>query len=124
MGLQVGDGVHTNSSSINAISHGGCDDAHVMSGSLRRRDLLVFTRPQESVHSVPSGALKAEIERVSTEIDKIFADGLAEVTSIPGDAAHRTKRVQTLGKLLLFDKQSKNSHRWISASTNGSEKMK
>jgi hypothetical protein len=73
---------------------------------------------------VPSGALKAEIERVSTEIDKIFADGLAEVTSIPGDAAHRTKRVQTLGKLLLFDKQSKNSHRWISASTNGSEKMK
>ena len=54
---------------------------------------------------MPSGALKAEIERVSAEIDKIFTDTLTEVPSIPVDAAHRTKQVQTLGKLLLFDKQ-------------------
>ena len=65
----------------------------------------VSSAPQESARPVSSGALKAEIERVSAEIDKIFADTLAEVPSIPGDAAHRTKQVQTLGKLLLFDKQ-------------------
>src|SRR6201987_4915517 len=66
---------------------------------------LVSSSPQESVHPVPSAPLKAEIDRVSAEIDKIFAGALEEVPSIPGDAAHRTKRVQTLGKLLLFDKQ-------------------
>src|SRR5215471_5220580 len=66
---------------------------------------LVSSAPQESVHPLPSAPLKAEIERVSAEIDKIFAGTLAEIPSIPGDAAHRTKRVQTLGKLLLFDKQ-------------------
>jgi len=65
----------------------------------------VSSAPHESVRPVPSAALKDEIERVSAEIDKIFADALAEVPSIPGDPAHRTKRVQTLGKLLLFDKQ-------------------
>jgi cytochrome c peroxidase len=61
--------------------------------------------PHEGAQSLSPAALKPEIERVSAEIDKIFADALAEVPSIPGDAAHRTKRVQTLGKLLLFDKQ-------------------
>jgi len=65
----------------------------------------ISSGPHESVQPVPSTALKEEIERVSSEIDKIFADTLAEVRSIPGDASHRTKRVQTLGKLLLFDKQ-------------------
>ena len=65
----------------------------------------VSSAPQESARPVPSGALKAEIERVSAEIDKIFTDTLTEVPSIPGDAAHRTKQVQTLGKLLLFDRQ-------------------
>src|SRR5215831_3936196 len=65
----------------------------------------VSSAPQQNAHPVPSAALKDEIERVGAEIDKIFAGALAEVPSIPGDAAHRTKRVQTLGKLLLFDKQ-------------------
>src|SRR2546426_10729119 len=49
--------------------------------------------------------LEEEIKRVEAEIDKIFADTLAQLPSIPGDAAHRMKQVQTLGKLLLFDKQ-------------------
>src|SRR5579883_1817164 len=61
--------------------------------------------PQEKTQPAPSEALGAEIERVSDEIDKIFASALAEAPSIASDAAHRTKRVQTLGKLLLFDKQ-------------------
>ena len=61
--------------------------------------------PHASVPHPPLAGLKQEIERVQAEIDKIFAETLAQLPSIPGDAAHRMKRVQTLGKLLLFDKQ-------------------
>src|SRR6267142_606686 len=50
-------------------------------------------------------SLEQEIKRVEAEIDKIFVDTLTELPSIPSDTAHRTKRVQTLGKLELFDKQ-------------------
>src|SRR5215831_390251 len=65
----------------------------------------ISSTPHEVVEPAPSGALKQEIERVTTEIDKIFADTLADVPSIPGDVPHRMERVQTLGKLLLFDQQ-------------------
>src|SRR5215831_10808515 len=61
--------------------------------------------PHASVPHPPLAGLKQEIERVQAEIDKIFAETLAQLPSIPEDAAHRMKRVQTLGKLLLFDKQ-------------------
>src|SRR5258706_9721150 len=50
-------------------------------------------------------SLEQEIKRIEAEIDKIFADTLAELPSMPNDTAHRMKRVQTLGKLELFDKQ-------------------
>ena len=49
--------------------------------------------------------LEQEIKRVEAEIDKIFADTLAQLSSIPTDKAHSMKRLQTLGKLELFDKQ-------------------
>src|SRR5437016_3872239 len=49
--------------------------------------------------------LQQEIKRVEAEIDQIFADTLRQLPAIPSDAAHRMKRVQTLGKLELFDKQ-------------------
>src|SRR5262245_32446775 len=52
-----------------------------------------------------STELSAEIKRVEADIDKIFADTLAELPSIPSDTGSRMKRIQTLGKLLLFDKQ-------------------
>jgi cytochrome c peroxidase len=61
--------------------------------------------PHARVQHPPPAGLKEEIERVQAEIDKIFAETVAELPSIPGDAAHRMKRVQTLGKLMLFDKQ-------------------
>jgi cytochrome c peroxidase len=54
--------------------------------------------------ALPDG-LEEEIKRVEAEIDKIFADTLAQLPSIPGGAGSRMKRVQTLGKLMLFDKQ-------------------
>jgi cytochrome c peroxidase len=71
--------------------------------------LLLISRsalapPQHKGQSAQEG-LKEEIERVEAEIDKIFAETLAQLPSIPADAGHRTKRVQALGKLLLFDKQ-------------------
>src|SRR5258706_8196615 len=50
-------------------------------------------------------SLEQEIKRIEAEIDKIFADTLAELPSMPSDTAHRMKRVQRLGKLELFDKQ-------------------
>src|SRR3989442_4542304 len=50
-------------------------------------------------------SLEQEIKRVEAEIDKIFADTLTELPSIPVGTAHRMKQVQTLGKLELFDKQ-------------------
>ena len=53
----------------------------------------------------PSVDLQQEIKRVEAEIDRIFADTLRQLPAIPGDVAHRMKRVQTLGKLELFDKQ-------------------
>src|SRR5258705_9275033 len=49
--------------------------------------------------------LEQEIKRVEAEIDKILADTLKQLPAIPNDIAHRMKRVQTLGKLELFDKQ-------------------
>src|SRR5262249_20863790 len=49
--------------------------------------------------------LGKEIRRVEADVDKIFADTLAELPSIPTDPGNRMRRVQTLGKLLLFDKQ-------------------
>src|SRR6185369_15388112 len=58
--------------------------------------------PPATVPHPPPAGLKQEIERVQAEIDKIFAETLAQLPSIPGDSAHRMKRVQTLGKLLLF----------------------
>src|SRR5712692_2300549 len=50
-------------------------------------------------------SLEQEIKRVEAEIDKIFADTLAQLPAIPGGTARRMKRVQTLGRLELFDKQ-------------------
>jgi cytochrome c peroxidase len=52
-----------------------------------------------------SRTLEQEIKRVESEIDKIFAETLAQLPSIPRGTAHRMKRVQTLGKLELFDRQ-------------------
>jgi cytochrome c peroxidase len=63
-----------------------------------------FAPHAASEDGAPPG-LKEEIERVNAEIDRIFEDTLAQLPSIPADPAHRMKRVQTLGKLLLFDKQ-------------------
>src|SRR5256885_7371681 len=50
-------------------------------------------------------SLEQEIKRVEAEIDRILADTLKQLPSIPDDTAHRMRRVQTLGKLELFDKQ-------------------
>jgi cytochrome c peroxidase len=50
-------------------------------------------------------SLEQEIKRVEAGIDRIFADTLAQLPSMPGDTAYRMKRMQTLGKLELFDKQ-------------------
>src|SRR5215831_6944696 len=71
------------------------------------------TASPPSPPSPPNGArpdaapteLAKELQRVEADIDKIFADTLAEVPSIPSDTGSRMKRIQTLGKLLLFDKQ-------------------
>ena len=59
-------------------------------------------------HSPAQLSLEQEIKRVEAEIDKIFADTLAQLPSIFDGAANRMKRVQTLGKLELFDKQGSN----------------
>jgi cytochrome c peroxidase len=71
--------------------------------------LFVISRTASAQYGAPQnpapGTLEQEIKRVEAEIDKIFADTLAQLPSIPDDTAHRIKRVQTLGKLELFDKQ-------------------
>jgi cytochrome c peroxidase len=71
--------------------------------------LFVISRSFSSPNGAPQNpaptGLKEEIKRVEAEIDKIFAESLAQLPSIPGDAGSRMKRVQTLGKLMLFDKQ-------------------
>src|SRR5262245_6794711 len=64
-----------------------------------------FSSPNGAPQNLAPAGLEEEIRRVEAEIDKIFAETLAELPSIPGDAGSRMKRVQTLGKLLLFDKQ-------------------
>jgi cytochrome c peroxidase len=61
--------------------------------------------PQRGTQSPAPAGLEEEIARVNAEIDRIFAETLAQLPSIPVDAAHRMKRVQALGKMLLFDKQ-------------------
>src|SRR5436853_1333230 len=71
--------------------------------------LLVISRTASAQYGdsqhPPSVDLQQEIKRVEAEIDHIFADTLRQLPTIPGDAAHHMKRVQTLGKLELFDKQ-------------------
>jgi cytochrome c peroxidase len=64
----------------------------------------IAQRPYPPENAIPLG-LEQEIKRVESEIDKIFADTLAQLPTIPAGTAHRMKRVQTLGKLELFDKQ-------------------
>lgn len=59
----------------------------------------------DAVQSPAPTALAQELKRVEGDIDKIFADTLAELPSIPSDSGSRMRRMQTLGKLLLFDKQ-------------------
>ncbi len=71
--------------------------------------LLVIARLPGAQHTVAQSpaplSLEQEIKRVEAEIDKIFADTLTQLPSIPDNTANRMKRVQTLGKLELFDKQ-------------------
>ena len=69
--------------------------------------LLIIAMPAEkSVAQSPvPPTLEQEIKRVEAEIDSIFADTLTQLPSMPAGTAHRMKRVQTLGKLELFDKQ-------------------
>ena len=64
-----------------------------------------FSSPNDAPQNPAPAGLEEEIKRVEAEIDKIFADTLAQLPSIPGDAGSRMKRVQTLGKLMLYDKQ-------------------
>src|SRR6267142_6639491 len=65
-----------------------------------------FPGAQSTASQVPASmSLEQEIRRVEAEIDQIFADTLGQLPSIPAGTAHRMKRVQTLGKLELFDKQ-------------------
>src|SRR5262245_43805790 len=64
-----------------------------------------FSSPNGSRQNQAPAGLEEEIKRVEAEIDRIFAETLAQLPSIPGDAGSRMKRVQTLGKLMLFDKQ-------------------
>jgi cytochrome c peroxidase len=68
--------------------------------------LLIVVLAQPGVAQTPARlTLEDEIKRVEAEIDKIFADTVTQLPSIPDNPAHRMKRVQTLGKLELFDKQ-------------------
>ena len=64
-----------------------------------------FSSPMGSPQNPALAGLEEEIKRVEAEIDRIFAETLAQLPSIPSDAGSRMKRVQTLGKLMLFDKQ-------------------
>ena len=64
-----------------------------------------FSSPNGSPQNQAPAGLEEEIKRVEAEIDRIFAETLAQLPSIPSDAGSRMKGVQTLGKLMLFDKQ-------------------
>jgi cytochrome c peroxidase len=46
-----------------------------------------------------------ELLRVEGEIDKIFAAALEQAKTIPNDSGHRLQQIQTLGTLLLYDRQ-------------------
>src|SRR5262249_43299054 len=46
-----------------------------------------------------------EIKRVETEIDQTFAYTLKQAAGTPNDPAHCLDQIQTLGKLMLYDKQ-------------------
>jgi cytochrome c peroxidase len=71
--------------------------------------LFAISRTASAPNSLPQNpalaGLEEEIKRVEAEIDKTFAETLAQLPSIPDDAESRMKRKQTLGKLMLFDKQ-------------------
>ena len=64
-----------------------------------------FSSPNGAPWNPAPAGLEEEIKRVEAEIDKIFAEILAQLPSIPNDVGSRMKRMQTLGKLMLYDKQ-------------------
>src|SRR6202008_3637277 len=66
--------------------------------------LTAGAHPGVAQNAAPQ-TLEQEVKRVEAEIDTIFAGTLAQLSSIPADKAHSMKRVQTLGKLELFDRQ-------------------
>jgi len=62
-----------------------------------------FSSPNGATQNPAPAGLEEEIKRVEAEIDRIFADTLAQLPSIPNDVGSRMKRVQTPGKLMLTD---------------------
>src|ERR1700741_4828029 len=71
--------------------------------------LLVTTMTAGAQQGVAQNAapqtVEQEIKRVEAEIDKIFVDTLAQLSSIPADKAYSMKQLQSCRKLELFDKQ-------------------
>jgi hypothetical protein len=67
--------------------------------------LFVISRTASAPNGIPQrpalAGLEEEIKQVEAEIERIFAETLAQLSSIPGDAGSRMKRVQILGKLML-----------------------
>jgi cytochrome c peroxidase len=61
--------------------------------------------PTADQSAVALNAVGKELLRVQTQVDTIFAATLAQSKTIPNDSGHRLLRIQTLGKLLLFDRQ-------------------
>jgi hypothetical protein len=54
-----------------------------------------WSPPNDAVQSPVSAGLEKELKRVETDIDKIFADTLAELPSISSGAGSRMKRMAT-----------------------------
>jgi cytochrome c peroxidase len=84
------------------ITSFACAFASVLFLGLRT---ATWSPSRDAVQDPAPAELEKEIKRVEADIDKVFADTLAEVPAIPSDTGSRLKRMQTLGKLLLFDKQ-------------------
>ena len=62
-------------------------------------------RPPENPNPETLNDVGRELLRVEREIDQIFATALQQSRTIPNDSGHRLQQIQTLGTLLLYDRQ-------------------
>lgn len=73
-------------------------------GQTQQQEVQEMAAPPDTLRPDLS-VVEQELSRVNAEIDQTFCDTLSKAAKIPDSPNHRLERLQTLGKLLLYDRR-------------------